>query len=193
MKGIKGVDLAKKYGKNWVFRNLNFEAEEGKKTAILGKNGSGKSTLIQIIAGYLTPSKGQMLLNGKPFEPQDVQIGFIGPYTEVIEEFTFRELLNFHSQFKTSLISFEEMAEQSSLPLDKPIADFSTGMKQRVKLSTIFYFENELIFMDEPTSNLDEEGFQWWKTATENIQKKTIFIASNDKNEIALCEKQISL
>ena len=84
------------------------------------------------------------------------------------------------------------MAERASLPLKKPISDFSTGMKQRAKLITAFFFENDLIFMDEPTSNLDEEGFLWWKEETMSLTK-TILIASNDSREIDLCESKVEL
>ena len=190
---LKGIELAKKYGRNWIFRDLNFEVEEGSRTAILGKNGSGKSTLLQIIAGYLTPTKGKVLLHNKPFEADEIEIAFIGPYTEIVEEFTLREFLHFHSKFKVPTIKVEEMAEFASLPLDKQIMEFSTGMKQRSKLLTAFYFENDLICMDEPTSNLDEEGFAWWKKTFESYSKKTFFVASNEKDEIELCQNQISL
>ncbi len=190
---IKGVDLAKKYGRHWIFKDLNFEVEKGRKTAILGKNGSGKSTLIQIIAGYLTPSKGKVLFNGSDFESSDIQTAFIGPYTDIVEEFTLREFLHFHSKFKIPTASVEEMAKSASLPLDKQIMDFSTGMKQRAKLLTVFYFENDLVCMDEPTSNLDEEGFEWWKNMFNAASGKFFFVASNEKSEIALCKNRISL
>ena len=85
------------------------------------------------------------------------------------------------------------MAESASLPLDKPISDFSTGMKQRSKLLTAFCFENDFIFMDEPTSNLDEEGFRWWEKSVEEVSSKLLIVASNDKNEIQLCTKQLHL
>ena len=86
------------------------------------------------------------------------------------------------------------MAEYASLSINKPILDFSTGMKQRVKLITSFYFENDIILMDEPTSNLDEEGIIWFSKEFEKAQQDhLITIASNQKEEIALCEQSIQL
>lgn len=189
---IIAEDIGKKYGKNWVFRHLNFEIEPGAKVAITGKNGSGKSTLLQIISGYLTPSHG-IIKYEESESNEDLKIAFIGPYSELIEEFSLEEFLKFHSQFRNPLVSIKEMAERATLPLNKPISDFSTGMKQRVKLITAFFFENELIFFDEPTSNLDEEGFDWWKKEVSRKTDQTIILASNQSSEIEICSKSINL
>ncbi|SNT26038.1 ABC transporter [Ekhidna lutea] len=190
---IKGEDIGKKFGKTWIFRNQSFEFQSGDSVAITGKNGAGKSTLLQIIAGYLTPSNGKVLVDGVPIDESIHNACFIGPYTEIIEEFTLREFLQFHQKFKESIKSIEEMAESASLPLDKPIADFSTGMKQRTKLITAFFFENDLICMDEPTSNLDAEGFKWWKSSLSQLSNTLLIIASNDNEEIKQCSKQLNL
>lgn len=188
---ITGSDIGKKYGKNWIFRHLNFEIKEGTITAITGKNGSGKSTLLQIISGYLTPSNGKIVF--EPSSIEDTNICLLGPYTELIEEFTLEEFLAFHSKFREPLIDIKDMARKASLPLNKFIADFSTGMKQRVKLITAFFYENDLLLLDEPTSNLDEEGFDWWKNEISQKTKETIVIASNQSNEIALGKNSINL
>lgn len=167
--------------------------ETGTSVAITGKNGSGKSTLLQIIAGFLTPSEGEIEVDGKKIDESEHSAVFVGPYTEIIEEFTLKEFLEFHSTFKKNTCSIEEMAESASLPLSKPINDFSTGMKQRAKLITSFFFENDIIYMDEPTSNLDVEGFEWWKNQLLKLKKQLIIIASNDLQEIELCQKRLNL
>ena len=188
---IVAQDIGKRYGRNWVFRHLNFELEKGSKTAISGKNGSGKSTLLQIISGYLSPSKGSIHFTPKP--PEETDITLIGPYTELIEEFTLKEFLAFHAKFRQPGIDFHEMADRASLPMNKRIADYSTGMKQRTKLITAFFFENDLILLDEPTANLDEEGFDWWKTEISIKSTETIIIATNQSNEKDICPNAIDL
>lgn len=188
---VSVTDLGKKYGKNWIFRNVSFEVEPKTRFAIEGKNGAGKSTLLQLISGFLTPSEGSILYNGNKLE-DNLSTTFIGPYTEIIEEFTLREFLSFHSDFKRGTISIEEMADRASLPLDKSISDFSTGMKQRAKLITAFFFENEVIFLDEPTANLDQEGFNWWKKEVETMSC-TVMVASNQLNELEICSDRIKL
>lgn len=189
---IEGVGLGKKFGKHWIFRNKSFELSNTS-VAITGKNGAGKSTLLQIIAGYLSPSEGEILINGDKNDEHDVNISFVAPYMEIIEEFTLNEWLTFHSKFRKPQVSFAEMAELASIPLHKSIATFSTGMKQRAKLITAFYFENDILFMDEPTANLDSEGFDWWGRNSENLKNKLIFIASNDPREIARCATVMKL
>ncbi|MEM9339480.1 MAG: ATP-binding cassette domain-containing protein [Bacteroidota bacterium] len=190
---IKAENLGKKFRKHWVFRNLNFDVQEGALTAVTGNNGSGKSTLLQILSGYLTPSEGDIYLNKSKIGIEDHHlIGFAAPYIELPEEFSFEEFMTFHSTFRETHFSIGEMAERSSLPLMKPMTDFSTGMKQRAQLCTIFYFKNELLFMDEPTANLDAEGFEWWAKETE-LLKTTTVIASNQEREIDICQENISL
>ncbi len=190
---IRGEDIGKKFGRTWIFRHQNFEINSAESTVIKGKNGAGKSTLLQIIAGYLTPSQGTIYLDGEKIDEQKHKSSFIGPYTEIIEEFTLAEFLNFHSEFKHPLCSIGEMADSASLPLEKRIADFSTGMKQRAKLLTAFFYENDSLFMDEPTSNLDEEGFTWWKSQLDKLDQQLLLIASNDRKEIDCCAKQLNL
>jgi ABC-type multidrug transport system ATPase subunit len=190
---LKAERIGKKYGKHWVFRDFSFEIKSGISTAIVGKNGAGKSTLLQILAGYLTPSEGEIYLNEKPLEPFEISATLIGPYTEIIEEFTLHEFLSFHSRFKEPNLSIEEMAIAASLPLEKSISDFSTGMKQRVKLLTAFYFSNDFVFFDEPTANLDDEGFAWWESFMQEETRQIILVASNDKREIAVCKNKIGL
>lgn len=190
---ISAHDLGKKFGKNWIFRHLDFEINSGSHFALTGKNGSGKSTLLQLLSGFSTPSQGTIQHDGLALDMDKQSSVLIGPYTEIIEEFTLREFLAFHSQFKNSTSSFEEMADSASLPLDKFIGDFSTGMKQRVKLITVFFFENDAVFMDEPTSNLDSEGFDWWTDQIQKLQNTTVLIASNQKNEISQCGESLNL
>lgn len=189
---ISAKDIGKKYGKNWIFRDLSFDIPSQTVFGLAGKNGSGKSTLLQIISGFLTPSTGKILYDNKVIDLDNLAAAYIGPYTEIIEEFTLQEFLNFHGQFKNALINMQEMAERASLPLDQSINDFSTGMKQRAKLITAFFYDNKVIFMDEPTANLDQEGFDWWQKEVKNCAN-TIVIASNQLNELELCVNRINL
>ncbi|MEQ9405881.1 MAG: ATP-binding cassette domain-containing protein [Cyclobacteriaceae bacterium] len=191
---IKGSDLGKKYGRTWIFRNLDILIPSGGTVAITGSNGSGKSTLLKILSGFLTPSEGFITHNEeKPDFDNFHPLCFSAPYIEVPEEMTFGEFLKFHARFRKQQFSNEEVGKRAILPLDKRISEFSTGMKQRVQLSTAFYFKNEAIFMDEPTSNLDEQGFEWWKSELKSLRNTTFLIASNQKNEINECNEVFTL
>ncbi|MEM6641960.1 MAG: ATP-binding cassette domain-containing protein [Bacteroidota bacterium] len=193
---IVAENIGKKYGKRWVFRNINCEVQSGTKMSIVGRNGAGKSTLLQMLSGFLTPTEGNIVLKSSTVvSPENIaqHISLIGPYCEIIEEMNLREFLFFHSKYKKPRLSFAEMAEKASLPLEKTIKDFSTGMKQRAALITAFYYYNEAVFFDEPTSNLDEDGFFWWREEVTKMSKVTILIASNKKSEVEICEEAIDL
>ncbi len=190
---IAGEDIGKKFGKTWIFRHLDFQIKSGEPTVITGRNGAGKSTLLQIIAGYITPSHGKIVADGINMDESKHKSVFVGPYSEIIEEFTLQEFLTFHEKFRTPVCSIQEMADSASLPLNKMIGDFSTGMKQRTQLITAFFFENDAIFMDEPTSNLDDEGFSWWEKELKKLNSPLILLASNDKREIKCCVNDLNL
>ncbi|MEM9896275.1 MAG: ATP-binding cassette domain-containing protein [Bacteroidota bacterium] len=183
---LQGKNIGKRYRRNWIFRKLEIAIHKGSRTAITGRNGAGKSTLLQILASYLTPTEGEVV-------SEFSGIYLMGPYTELIEEMTLEELLAFYATFKKQLIESKEATELARLPLNKPLLEFSTGMLQRVKILLGFYFENEVLFLDEPTSNLDRQGINWWNTELEKQKGKTILIASNDEEEIDLCEEKIQL
>ncbi len=186
--------VGKRFGKHWLFRDIDLTIQSGESLAITGRNGSGKSTLLRILSGYLSPSEGKVYHNEKEVNADTFhQFCFVAPYVEVPEEMNFREFLGFHSTFRKPTLGIEEISSKSGLPLNKPISDFSTGMKQRVQLCTAFYFENQAIFMDEPTSNLDEQGFEWWEAETQALIDVPIILASNQKKEVTLCRKKITL
>lgn len=197
---ITGTNLGKKFGSHWIFKDLSLQIESGEAVALVGPNGSGKSTLLQIICSALTPSRGeiQYISNEQTVDAEKaiLQINFASPYTELIEELTLEEHLNFHSQFKRPTDSPENIARYVGLSdaFQKPIAQFSSGMKQRTKLALQFYFDGEVIALDEPTSNLDEEGKQLYRREIQKLLgSKTILIASNDRLEYDFCEKSIDL
>lgn len=189
---ITASQIGKKYHSRWLFKSLDIQINPGASVAITGKNGAGKSTLLQILGGYLTPTAGEVCHNDTPIDIEKCNSTLVGPYTEVIEEMTLREFLTFHSYFKKPLEGIERMAEKAGLPLHMQISEFSTGMKQRTQLITAFYFQNDLLLLDEPSSNLDEDGIRWFAEEVSH-QQQTLIIASNDAQEIQLCDQRITL
>jgi ABC-type multidrug transport system ATPase subunit len=170
------------------------------KTAILGINGSGKSTLLQIIATYMKPSKGEVefKLNGRIIEDENVfqHVSYCAPYLEVIEEMNLVEFFEFHFAFKKPLITIPQIIEQIGLRTSKEklIENFSSGMKQRVKLAQAIFADTALLLLDEPCSNLDEEGIALYNLLISMYtRQKTIIVASNDQQEFSFCESQINI
>lgn len=193
---IELTDLGKKFNRQWIFRHLNAEIPAGQMTAITGHNGSGKSTLLKIISNYISPTEGEVRYPESDHSTAQLSFSFVAPYQNLIEEFTLHEHLAFHSKFKSNTVSFEEIMEKSGLikARDKLVKEFSSGMKQRLKLALAFFFESEVIFLDEPTSNLDENGSKWYLSLlTEIIDQKTLIVASNDPKEYEQASRIISI
>ncbi|RZL05054.1 MAG: ATP-binding cassette domain-containing protein, partial [Pedobacter sp.] len=162
-------NLGRRFNKEWIFRSISFTFSQGQQYAILGPNGSGKSTLLSVLLGSLTPSEGKIsYLNDKEVLPEHIfnYISLAAPYLDLIEEFTLQETIDFHFQFKAYQAGFNSAAVLDLLALsraeDKPLKYFSSGMKQRTKLALAFCTDTPILVLDEPTSNLDTQGTDWY-------------------------------
>ncbi|MEP6616934.1 MAG: ABC transporter ATP-binding protein [Ginsengibacter sp.] len=202
MMKIKLREVGKRFNREWIFRHLNLEFNTGRNYAITGPNGSGKSTLLQIIAGATTFSEGEIqyfFLNRQlPQEKVFKYISLSAPYMELIEEMTLLEFLNFHSGLKPWMPGMITQQIISFLKLEnathKQIRNFSSGMKQRVKLAQAIFSDVPLVLLDEPTTNLDSEGILLYKNLVKNFcSGRLVIVSSNDKNEYDFCEIAINL
>ena len=189
---IRVENLSKRFNRDWIFRNLNFTFEAGNTYAITGPNGSGKSTLMQILWGQMPPSKGEIVyqLKDKVLEADAVykSVAIATPYMELIDEFTLSEQLRFHFSIKECrhTMSVHELLEVMYLQdaKDKQITNFSSGMKQRVKLALALFTKADAIFLDEPGTNLDNTAFEWYRNQLNHLPDDClIFIASNQPAE----------
>ena len=197
---LKLHNVGKRFGKEWIFRHINFEIQSGDAVAITGPNGSGKSTLLNILNTFVDPSEGQVqyAINGAdlPYEKIPLQMGIATPYLQLIEELTLAEMLRFHFKFHHAMRSFDEITKSSGLSsaMNKRVADFSSGMKQRLKLALAVFTNNSVLFLDEPTSNLDEEGIAWYKDEiVACFQGRTVIIASNQRYEYEFTSQILDL
>jgi ABC-type multidrug transport system ATPase subunit len=200
---ITAENIGKKFVREWIFRNASFEILTGQKYTFVGPNGSGKSTLLQMLTGMFPASEGTISYtdaNGKVVDEDQwyKHIVIAAPYLELIEEFTLRELVQFHSNFKPlkngiSLDEFEEFIQLTHAS-GKLIRHFSSGMKQRLKLGLAFMSDVPIIFLDEPTTNLDTNGFQWYiDNVIKHTANQTLLLGSNVKQEYDFCDNIISV
>ena len=198
---IRVENLGKRFNREWIFRNLNINFETGKSYAVTGSNGSGKSTLLQVLSGIMPASEGSLTyLKGKMTIPSDDFYKYLSiatPYQELIEEFTLEEMVNFHLKFrKFNSITPTEFYEKVLLntSIKKEIRYFSSGMKQRVKLGLAMYSDSPVLLLDEPTSNLDNQGTEWYLNEIQNhLQDRIVIICSNQKYEYDFCEEEIKM
>jgi ABC-type multidrug transport system ATPase subunit len=194
---IVAEKIGKKYNKEWIFRNLSLVLQHNQSIAITGANGAGKSTFLQLLAGTTPASEGKITYkNDKlnfPAEEYYKYISYAAPYLELIEEMTIRELANFHKNFKpfSENISTEEFLQKIVLEhaADKEIRQLSSGMKQRVKLGLALFSRTPIVMLDEPTTNLDNKGIDWYlNEINQQLNKRIIIISSNQKHEYDFCE-----
>lgn len=195
-------DLGKQFQEEWIFRNLDFHFQQGKKYAIIGPNGSGKSTLLQILSGFLPQTTGEIAYEDNdsliPSEDFYRHIAVATPYTELIEEFTALELLAFHFQFKKKRFKGELVDFLNQIGLShtasKQLKNFSSGMKQRLKLGLAFFSDTAVVLLDEPTSNLDSQGIDWYqKLVKEESDKRLVIICSNQAYEYEQADAQLNI
>jgi ABC-type multidrug transport system ATPase subunit len=197
-------NAGKRFNREWIFRHINFEFSSSKSYAITGPNGSGKSTLLQVLAGALHQSEGKVSYFEEagsqakeiPGETIFGRIAFVAPYLELIEEMTARELLHFHAEFKTFVADANDILKETGLyaAADKQIRYFSSGMKQRLKLGIGFFSNSEMIFLDEPTTNLDSEGIQLYQNLINKFTKQRLLVvSSNVPDEYSFCDMTIDI
>jgi ABC-type sugar transport system ATPase subunit len=111
-------------------------------------------------------------------------ISFAAPYMDLIEEFTLAETVQFHARFKPlrNGMKVNDLIEVLKLKkaLNKPLKYFSSGMKQRVKLGLALYSEVPLILLDEPTTNLDLEGADWYAEGINHLPATTLLVVASN-------------
>ncbi len=194
-------NISKKYRREWIFKSISYDFLLGNIYGLSGYNGSGKSTLLKIISGQLIPSKGevQIIKQDQELEKENFfrEFNYIAPYVDLIEEYTIDELIQF--LIKTGIISkdynlnsFLNYSELKNTD-DKFIKDFSSGMKQKLKLGIGLLSTRPILILDEPTTNLDQKAKEWFYQKLIEQKEKLILIASNEKSDLANCSTILSI
>ncbi|MFZ1807075.1 MAG: ATP-binding cassette domain-containing protein [Cyclobacteriaceae bacterium] len=185
-------NLGKRFNREWIFKKLNFVFEQGNSYAIVGPNGSGKSTLMQVLWGQVPASTGSIAYsfqkNTVPEEEAYEHVSIATPYMELIEEFTLKEMIHFHFKFKkvAQNLPIKDLADLMELShaQNKLISNFSSGMKQRLKLGLAFFSDTSALFLDEPTTNLDKRAIEWYQIKLREFgAHRLVLIASNTEYE----------
>ena len=195
--------ISKRFQRYWIFKDINYSFTAPGAAALLGPNGCGKSTLLRIIAGMQSPSLGKIHFYDNddkaiPAEKVFGKISFCAPGQELVEELTLREFFDFHFSFKRLLpgLSVGEIIRLTGLndAVDKPIGDYSSGMKQRVKLAQAIFSDTPVLLLDEPCTNLDQQGVEQYREWMEKYGKdRLVIVASNDVREYFFCREQIAI
>ena len=191
----------RRFNQEWIFRDVSYQFLSGNKYAILGPNGSGKSTFLNLLLGSLSPSEGTIDYHHHKTIPADMiyqYVSFAAPYLDLIEEFSLQETIKFHFQFKPLFKGYTTERVMELLGLarsqDKPLKYFSSGMKQRTKLALACCTDTPVLILDEPTSNLDQQGIGWYYEIIEKFSlERLLIIGSNQESEYSFCNHFVQI
>ncbi|MGZ3902454.1 MAG: ABC transporter ATP-binding protein [Bacteroidia bacterium] len=196
-------NISKKYINEWIFKNVSLTISPSQKMVVLGSNGSGKSTLLQTIAAFLIPTKGELTWNNGPQKIEDdlifKHLSMASPYMELVEDFTLEEMVDHQKTFKPFLNNLSVKEVISLMQLEhaagKHIKNYSSGMRQRVKLGLAVLADCPVLLLDEPCTNLDARSIAWYQELIfQNAMHKTILVCSNTvKEEYSFCDTNIEI
>lgn len=154
-----------------------------------------------MISGYLTPSEGSILWKGHhsiiPSERVAAHLSCAAPYLDLIERFSLGENIDFFYRMKPLYggITKEEMMEITGLSYaaSTPFQHLSSGMKQRLKLTLALLADTELLLLDEPLSNLDENGYRWYRDLCERFFRDRIVVICSNRvpGETEMCHRTV--
>ncbi|HEY5535921.1 MAG TPA: ATP-binding cassette domain-containing protein [Ignavibacteria bacterium] len=201
-------NLGKKYEDKIIFRNLSLKLANKSSLVVTGKNGSGKSTLVKILANVIKESMGSYIIriNEKEIPRENFfQItGFLSSYLNLYDELTGYENLEFFYTLKfRNKISKTSLEEKIKFILEEVnlyprrndfMKNYSSGMRQRLKLAFAVINEPLLLLLDEPRTNLDNEGIDVvYKFANRQRENGILIIATNEIEDTILCEEKINI
>jgi len=187
-------NLTKFFGNRRVFEGVCVRAEQGETLVVTGRNGSGKTTLLRLISGLAKPTNGEVVIavNGQPLDSDEVfhHVGFVTPDLSLYTELTALENLSFFACLRGLRLSNGDLRERlREVGLqgraDDLLRDFSSGLKQRLKLAFAVLHHPAVLLLDEPTSNLDAAGVEIVeRLIRDQKQRGVVILATNNAEEL---------
>ncbi|MBU0985023.1 MAG: ABC transporter ATP-binding protein [candidate division Zixibacteria bacterium] len=195
---LKVDRLRKRFGRRTVFTDISFALRTGQAIAFVGPNGSGKSTLVMTILGYHHAAAGNVsfLSDGQPLDESQVRASasLVSPYLSLYDQLTAEENLKFFGTVSGGQVTgrrINDLLELVGLSGrgDDLVGAYSSGMKQRLKYAVALLGEPDFLFLDEPTSNLDDSGKEIVRQVIDDYRRKSIvIIATNEREEQQFAE-----
>lgn len=150
--------LTKYYSKKLALNQVNLNLEPGKIIGLLGPNGSGKTTFIKICAGLLTPSSGEILVNGNPIGPETkMAVAFLPERTYLSKWTKVKHILDFFEEVYDNFqkdVAYKMLADLGINPDDK-LRSMSKGTQEKVQLILVMSRKADLYLLDEPMGGVD--------------------------------------
>ncbi len=201
---IEVKNVTKKYGNMTAVDSISFQVKDGEVVGFLGPNGAGKSTTMNMITGFIEPTEGQIIVNGKDISKKPKQakkeIGYMPENVPLYHELTVREFVSYMAELK--LVKRKDRKEQVEKVLKetgleevqkKLIRNLSRGYKQRVSLAGALVGNPDVIILDEPTVGLDPKQITEIRSLIKELGKKhTVILSTHILSEVSqICEKVV--
>ena len=200
-------NLVKKFKSTIAVNNISLEIEKNNTLGLLGPNGCGKTTSIGMMLGLITPTSGEIFIDGIKLNSENrinllSLMNFASPYVELPKKLTVRQNLEVYARLygvSNKVERIEELVEDLNLSkfLDKNTGELSSGQKNRVSLAKSLINKPKLLFLDEPTASLDPDVGDFVREYLEKYKNKnelTMLLASHNMKEVErLCSKIIMM
>ena len=201
---IEVKNVTKKYGTTIAVDNISFTVNDGEVVGFLGPNGAGKSTTMNMITGFIEPTKGQIVINGVDISKRPrkakKEIGYMPENVPLYYELTAKEFLSYMAELKLVKRNerkqkVEEVLKEMGLEdvKNKLIRNLSRGYKQRVSLGGALIGDPDVIILDEPTVGLDPKQITEIRNLIKKLgEKHTVILSTHILSEVSqICEKVI--
>ena len=199
--------LIKKFNSTIAVNNISFEIKKNDTLGLLGPNGCGKTTSIGMMLGLITPTSGEIFIDGTKLNSQSrirllSLMNFASPYIELPKKLTVKQNLEVYARLygvNKKAERIEELVEDLNLSgfLNKRTGELSSGQKNRVSLAKSLINKPKLLFLDEPTASLDPDVGDFVREYLEKYKSKnelTMLLASHNMKEVErLCGKIIMM
>ena len=191
-------NVTKRFGEETVLNNVSRNFEEGKIHGVVGNNGSGKTVLFKCICGFLVPTDGKVLVEGKQVGrdmdfPDD--IGIIIETPGFLPTISGTKNLQILAELKRKIGNETIRSTLRRVGLDpnmkKPVGKYSLGMRQRLGIAQAIMEDPSILILDEPLNGLDKDGAAQMRTLIKDLraQGKTVLLASHNQMDIdQLCD-----
>ena len=158
MELLECKNLCKSYDDKQVLKDINLKIPKGKIIGLLGKNGMGKTTLIKLINDLLTPTAGEVLINGKkPGVESKKIISYLPEKTYIDREMNVKDAIKYFEEFYDNFDSekAKKLLKDLDLDVNSKIAKMSKGMQEKLQLILVMSRNAQLYILDEPLGGVD--------------------------------------
>lgn len=158
VKLLECKNLCKSFDDKEILKDINLTVESGRIVGLLGRNGQGKSTLIKLVNDLLTPTSGEVLINGKTPDIESKRIiSYLPERTYLDKDMSVDEVINFFSEFYDDFNKQKayKLLEDLELDVNQRLKRMSKGMQEKVQLIMVMSREAQLYILDEPLGGVD--------------------------------------